>query len=88
MSSENPDPLSVEAAGALRALADYVEKGGRCRGYIVAITKDVKEDSGDRIVIGGSPDVIQGLLDVTKGFLEFTQSKMTPPAETSPNNPL
>lgn len=88
MSSENPespDPLSVEAAGAL---ADYVEQSGRCRGYIVAITKDVKEDSGDRIVIGGSPDVIQGLLDVTKGFLDFTQSKMTPPAETSPNNPL
>lgn len=63
---ESPDPLSVEAAGVLRALADYVEQGGRCHGYVVAIAKDRDDDFGDRIGIGGSPDVIQGLLDVTR----------------------
>ena len=63
---ETPYHLSVEAAGVLRALADYVEQAGRCQGYVVAIATDRDDDAGDRIGIGGSPDVIQGLLDVTQ----------------------
>ncbi len=63
---ESPDPLSVEAAGVLRALADYVEQGGRCHGYVVAVAKDLDDDFGDRIGIGGAPEVIEGLLAVAR----------------------
>ena len=83
---ETPDHLSVEAAGVLRALADYVEQGRRCAGYVVAIAKDRDDDFGDRIGIGGGLDVIQGLLDVTqsKALTSQQQPAVVPPLfETS-----
>ncbi len=64
MSSDREEPLHTEAAGVLRARANFIGQSGRCDGYVVALATDLDDDSGDRIGFGGDLRVVRGLLSV------------------------
>ena len=54
------EPLHIEAARALRRLADYVEQTGQARAFVAAV---IVEDKPDCVEFGGEMGAIESVLD-------------------------
>ena len=54
------EPLHIEAARMLRALADHIEEAGECRAFVAVA---IVADKPDCVEFGGEAGAIEGVLD-------------------------
>jgi hypothetical protein len=63
------EPLHIEAARMLRALADHIEEAGACKAYVAAIIVDEPDNAAHGVEFGGEAGAIEGVLDRIRAHL-------------------
>jgi hypothetical protein len=56
------EPLHIEAARELRALADHIEAAGVCQGFVAGA---ITGSGADRVALGGSSEHIRSIIATT-----------------------